>query len=220
MKFSGIIFDGDGTLFDSEELTNIGFRRIMAERGVHLERADTVPLMGVGPRNLLPEVKRLWGVDFTLEEFRQRREIIYREVCEEFGGPFPMKGVFENLQWLIDHHVPIALATGASPEKMIFNLEQTNLFDFFQVQVSGHDVENDKPAPDIYHLTAEKLGIEISKSLIVEDTIPGLEGGKNAGATVAAVEGTHTRDELKQHSELVFADHFEMLHFFQENVEV
>lgn len=67
-------------------------------------------------------------------------------------------------------------------------LKKIGLFDIFDQRVSGAELENPKPAPDIFLITAEKLGVDIKDCLIFEDSIHGLMAAKKSGAKVIAYD--------------------------------
>jgi beta-phosphoglucomutase-like phosphatase (HAD superfamily) len=65
---------------------------------------------------------------------------------------------------------------------------------FFEVIVTGEEVEHGKPAPDIYLCAAQKLGIPVDGCLVVEDALPGIAAAKAASMAVAAIPDTRFVD--------------------------
>lgn len=210
-----VIFDGDGVLFNSEELTNTGFRRLMAGYGLTFTREQCEPWIGLGSKELLADVRQRHGVDINLAEYVQNRDRIYKEVCSEEGGPHAFGGINELLDWLAERNVPVAVASGASPVKVGFNLERSGLLPRFETAVTAADVIHGKPAPDIYIEAARRLGVDPRNTAIAEDTLVGLRGGRAAGGIPVAIVGTYRREVLAEQTELVFDDHHEWRAWFE-----
>ena len=70
-----------------------------------------------------------------------------------------MEGAREILQYFYEHGIPIATASSSSVEQIETNLAQSGLRDYFDAVVGGDFVANGKPAPDIFLLAAERIGI-------------------------------------------------------------
>lgn len=212
---SGIIFDGDGVLFDSELVTNQAFRTVMERHGIVFTRPMFEPYIGIDTKTMLADINERYGLSLTVEGYEEERDAEYHRLCAETNGPPPIDGVFELLDWLDEQEIPYGLATGASTSKMIFNLENTGLAARFSVRVCRDDIVNGKPAPDIYLETARRMGIDVGQSIVVEDTIAGLKGGIAAGAEVLAITGTFTPDELRPYSSAIFNNHHQALEYLR-----
>ena len=107
-----------------------------------------------------------------------------------------MKGLPEFLQYASGLGIPIALATAAPKENVKFTLEATGLVHYFNAITDSSMVERGKPDPQVYLVTAEKLGVQPSECVVFEDSIPGITAAKNAGMRVIGVATTHKSSEL------------------------
>ena len=77
-------------------------------------------------------------------------------------------------------------------------LEKTGLFPFFNTIVTGEMVEQGKPSPDMFMLTAERLGIHPSECVVVEDAVHGITAARTAGMKSVAIVSTHEASQLKE----------------------
>ena len=92
----------------------------------------------------------------------------------------------------------LALATSADRIKVEINLKETGLsHDSFQSIITGLDVKNKKPSPDIYLKAAKSLGVNPRECLVVEDAVSGIEAGKAAGCRCLAVTSSFDVELLK-----------------------
>jgi HAD superfamily hydrolase (TIGR01509 family) len=83
--------------------------------------------------------------------------------------------------------VPVAVASSSPRERLQRTLGRAGLLDAFDVTVSGDEVAHGKPAPDMFLLAAERLGVEPAACVVVEDSPPGVEAGIAAGMFTLAV---------------------------------
>jgi beta-phosphoglucomutase len=95
-----------------------------------------------------------------------------------------------------DKDIPIALATSAPLENVEFTLDSTGLKKYFSIISDASMVKNGKPDPEIYLLTAAKLGVQPSDCVVFEDSIAGIQSALSAGMRVIGVATTHKYEEL------------------------
>ncbi|MEN8255375.1 MAG: HAD-IA family hydrolase, partial [Verrucomicrobiota bacterium] len=69
--------------------------------------------------------------------------------------------------------------------------------DSFDAVITGDDVENKKPAPDIFLMAAEHIGLSATDCLVVEDAVSGVEAAKAAGAQCLGITSSFTEEQLK-----------------------
>lgn len=97
----------------------------------------------------------------------------------------------------------LALCTSCGRSSAERILGSFDLADFFEVMVCDEDVSRSKPDPECYELTVEKLGLEASECLVVEDSEAGLHAAKEAGMQVVIRKAGHNK-----HGNFTLADHF------------
>ena len=182
---SAIIFDLDGLLADSEPWWTKIDAKLLAEYGVTYQGEHHQNVVGISYRLAVEFYKKAFGLFVPTEEMMQRRGEIATEFFADRVGLFPnVKEVLEELR-LMNLHVAVATSSvGASARPF---LDRHQLTGFFEVIVTGEEVEHGKPAPDIYLRAAEHLGIPVDESLVVEDALPGVAAAKAAKMRVAAV---------------------------------
>lgn len=179
-----LIFDMDGTLFDTEILTMEGLRAVSRKYG---ENDDVDKFYPTTCGTTLPTAKLLYeefyGNDYP---FYERREEV-REWMKEFidTNGIPLKrGAKEILDFLRKEGFKIALATSATRKSAESHLKKAHFEGYFDATVCGDEVKNSKPNPEIFLKAAEKLGVNPLECYVAEDSYLGVEAGFNAGMTV------------------------------------
>jgi HAD superfamily hydrolase (TIGR01509 family) len=185
---SAIIFDLDGLLADSEPWWNQIDAKLLAEYGVTYRGEYHQNVLGVSYRLAVEFYKKAFGLSVPTEEMMRRRGEIATEFFANRVGLFPhVKEVLEELRQMKLH---LAVATSSVSVSARPFLDRHHLTEFFEVIVTGEEVEHGKPAPDIYLRAAAKLGIPADACLVVEDALPGVAAAKAANMRVAAIPDT------------------------------
>uniref|UniRef100_A0A0E0CZM8 Thioredoxin domain-containing protein n=1 Tax=Oryza meridionalis TaxID=40149 RepID=A0A0E0CZM8_9ORYZ len=169
-KVSAVLFDMDGVLCNSEELSRLAGVDLFAEMGVDVIGDDFVPYMGTGEANFLGGVAKLKGVkDFNAESAKKRLKVAVASSADRIK-------------------VDANLAAAGLP---------LSLFDAI---VSADAFESLKPAPDIFLAASKTLGVDTDECIVIEDALAGVQAAKAAEMRCIAVMTTLEEDALQQAS--------------------
>ncbi len=182
---SAVIFDLDGVLADSEPWWSEIDAQLLAEHGVTYRGEHHQEVVGVSYRLAVEFYKKAFGLSLPTEKLMQRRGEIATEFFANRIDLFP--NVKEVLQELRQVKLRLAVATSSVSASARPFLGRHDLTKFFEVIVTGEEVEHGKPAPDIYVCAAKHLGIPAEACLVVEDALPGVAAAKAANMRVAAI---------------------------------
>lgn len=194
-----MIFDVDGVVADTETLNAGASVMMFAELyDTHVKAEDFQEFVGTGDERYVEGVAEKYGVEIDTEEAVQRRkENFFKLLADE---PLPaMTGVPRLVKaGREDPECRIAIATSGNKDKQFPVIEGTGLkLDEFDVVVTGDDVTRKKPDPQIYEITADKLGVQPSNCVVFEDAPAGVKAAKNAGMACVAVTSSVDASELQ-----------------------
>ena len=182
----GVLFDMDGVLVDSEPYICKAAIMMFKEMGVSVKPEDFHPFVGMGENRYIGGVAENHGIKVDIEKVKARTYEIYEQIVK--GNLSPLPGTHEFIAECKKRGFRLALATSADRIKMDVNLREIGLTpDTFQYIVTGLDVENKKPFPDIYLKAAEMIGLDPRECLVVEDAVSGIKAGKAAGCRCLGV---------------------------------
>lgn len=181
-QFSGVIFDMDGVLCDSEPfICEAGCEMFRRRHGVTVQPEDFLPFVGTGEDRYLGGVAKKHGVALTMPQDKEATYEIYLELIR--GRLAPLEGAVQFVADCRRRGLKLAVATSADRMKLDGNLAQIGLPpERFDAIVTGSDIARKKPFPDIFLLAAERLGLPAGLCLVVEDAPSGIRAGKAAGA--------------------------------------
>jgi len=183
--FHAVIFDLDGVLADSEPWWNKIDAKLLAEYGVNYRGECHRNVLGVSYWLAIEFYKKKFGISAPAEAMMKRRGEIATEYFANRVGLFPStKDVLNELR---EMKLRLAVATSSISASARPFLDRHQLTQFFDVIVTGDEIERGKPDPDIYLRTAEKLGIVADDCLVVEDSLSGIAAAKAARIRVAAI---------------------------------
>jgi HAD superfamily hydrolase (TIGR01509 family) len=179
-----VVFDMDGLMFDSERVDREIWREVVRGRG-H-EFPDTLHDSLVGRSQM--ESDRLLGAhfggEFPLPEVRAEVQARWEERIAAEGLPHK-PGLVELLEFLEAVEMPTAVATSTERSKALLCLG--SFAPRFRALAFGSEVSHPKPAPDLYLLAADRLGIDPRDCLALEDSPVGLSAAQAADMTVILV---------------------------------
>ena len=177
-----IIFDMDGTLLDTQKIYMPAWKWAGEIQG--FSDMDKTALLMCGT-NEVGSTKYLKDHFPTLDivKFKADAEVY---VNENLTIRYK-EGVKETLDFLKEKGIKLGLASGTSREKAIKRLNFVNALDYFDVTVCGNEIENGKPAPDIFLKAANLLGAKPEECIVFEDSDNGIKSGYNAGMKVIGI---------------------------------
>ncbi len=184
-----LIFDMDGVLIDSNAVHRRAWEEYNRRHGV--ETTEAMQQRMYGRRND-QIVRAFLGNHLTDSEVFAHgaaKEALYREIMKPRVRRALVPGVFD----FISRHraLALAVATNAEPANLDFFLDAAGLRPFFSALVTGHEVANPKPHPEIYLRTASLLGVNPASCVVFEDSYAGVQAGLAAGMHVVGVGTTH-----------------------------
>jgi HAD superfamily hydrolase (TIGR01509 family) len=190
--FHAVTFDLDGVLADSEPWWKQIDAKLLAEHGVNYRGEYHRNVLGVSYRLAVEFYKNALHISASVEELMRRRGEIAADFFTNRVGLFPSaKATLEQLREMKLH---LAVGTSSVSASACPFLERTGIRSFFSVVVTGDEVQQGKPHPDIYLRAAKKLGISSEACLVIEDALSGIVAAKAANMRVAAIPDTRFVD--------------------------
>jgi len=182
----GVICDMDGLLVDSEPLYKVAWQNAARALGIDLSDAVYATLVGRTEADSEIEMVAIFGETFPVVEFRARWDADWRARAAS-GQLRPMAGARDLLETLRLRGVPLALATSSRRVYTTLSLAATDLSSYFDAIVTVDQVKRGKPAPDLYLLAAEKLGLPPANCVALEDSDAGASAAVAAGMRVFVI---------------------------------
>jgi HAD superfamily hydrolase (TIGR01509 family) len=192
----GILFDMDGVLVDSEEFICEAAIKMFSELCIWVEPEDFKPFVGMGENRYLGGVAEKYGYELDVELAKVRTYTIYGDLVK--GKLKTLNGVKQFVTFCREKGLKMAVASSADRMKVDINLKEMGFSDTtFDAIITGSDVINKKPNPEIFVKSSEKIGLKPENCLVVEDAINGIQAGKAAGCKCLALTTSFNAEQLK-----------------------
>ncbi len=183
-----IVFDLDGVVVSTDEYHYQGWKQLADIEGIYFDRKINHRLRGVSRMeslNILLEAAPRNYSDVEKIELAERKNRIYCQLLQNLTPDNILPGVMNILNGLKQHGIKVAIGSSSKNSSMI--LARIGLADFFDATVDGNDISNSKPNPEVFLKAAERLGVDPSECLVVEDAVSGVEAARAAGMKCLAV---------------------------------
>ena len=188
----GAIFDMDGLMFDTERVWQKNWHEIADEMGVVLDDSFKSCICGTSGKLMNEVIERFYHV----EDGAPIAKECIRRVHEDLSSFTPEKpGIHEILDFFKENNVKMAVASSSSIEQIRKNLQNTGTEGYFSVLVSGAQLPNGKPAPDIFLKAAEMLELDPKDCYVFEDAFNGVKAGHAAGCRTIMIPDMNQPDE-------------------------
>jgi HAD superfamily hydrolase (TIGR01509 family) len=184
----GVIFDLDGVLVDSEQLWNQAKEDLVRSAGGRWREDAPTSMMGMSSTEWASYMHEELKVPLDPEEINRRVVLRMEELYRE---RLPLLPGAREVVLALQTRWPLGLASSSNREIIDLVLELAGLADAFVATVSSEEVGRGKPAPDVYLVTAERIGARPERCAAVEDSGNGLRSAAAAGMTVIAVPNPH-----------------------------
>lgn len=181
-----IVFDLDGTLVDSEPNYYEAGRLTLAEHGVpDFSWAEHERYVGISTRETITDWRKRYGLRASVEDLLEVKNGHYLRLARASTQVYPEMRRFVKL--LAAEGVPMAVASGSSPEAIEAILAGTRLDVHLRTVVSAEEVPRGKPAPDVFLEAARRLGTDPADCVVLEDAVPGVAAAHAAGMRCIAI---------------------------------
>ncbi|MCL2545605.1 MAG: HAD family phosphatase [Oscillospiraceae bacterium] len=214
MHFKVILWDMDGVLIDSEPLYNDADAALFADLGLPFGQKEIAALTGVS-YHIFGRLMREWypHLPHTQDELSS---IYVKSLMDALrhGDVQLQPGVKAWMQRAQTQGIKMAIASSSTREMVNFVIERLGLAPYLSAVVTGDDVTQGKPFPDIFLKAAEQLDAVPSECLVIEDSTNGIKAALSAGMTCVAYTATnrHRLDQSQAHGSLAAFDDIAWAH--------
>ncbi len=188
------IFDMDGVIVDSEPLHFETDKMVMKDFGIEISDEELISFVGATNPYMWSELLKKYKLSASVEDLL---ELQHKYKLELFGQRklYPIEGITELLHNLRERGAYIGLASSSSRQFITMILETLGIYNYFDVIVSGEEVINSKPAPDIFLKAAQTLQAEPEYCIVLEDSGNGVKGAKAAGMKCIAYRNPNSGEQ-------------------------
>lgn len=196
MNAWGVIFDWDGVIVDSSAPHERSWHQLAKEEGRIFPTDYFRRGFGMKNQTIIAQLLGWTSDPQEVQRLALRKEILYRELIRDTGVPL-LPGVARLLEELRAAAIPCAVGSSTPRLNIVCAVERLGVNGAFPVIICAEDVTQGKPDPQVFLLAAQRMGIEPSCCVVVEDAPVGIQAAHAAGMRAIAVTTTHPADALR-----------------------
>lgn len=196
MPAKAVIFDLEGTLVDLFDYHVHAYDQLFYGKfGIHFQKEDLSSRYGMLPKDIVRDFLASHGmreqVDFA--RLAEEKQKLFRKISNNNVKVMP--GTVKLLQQLKKSGFKIALGSSSPRRNVEFMLKVPGLYGYFDAIVAGEDVENGKPAPDVFLEAAGRLGLKPQECVVIGDSVHDSVGAAKAGMKAVIVANNEKPDQ-------------------------
>lgn len=208
MKYAAIIFDMDGTIVDTENLWIQATKQLIEEHGIQYDDPTHThirsQIQGMAMHNACFLIQQTFSLTIPLEELITRKVAIARKLYEQ--ELTYIRGFESFIQTLKGRDIhDLAVATNADDYTITATDRAVNLRQYFGQHIYGIESVGNKakPNPDIYLFAADRLGVDPTTCLAIEDSAHGVQAAKNAGMYCIGINSAGDAQQLRNADRII-----------------
>ncbi len=179
-EIQGVIFDMDGLMFDTEPVWGSCWVPVCSKYDLVVPDEMIPGVRGCAGETMLAALRKYLGDDAPVEKiWEDAKAYVANHIIEH--GVTKKPGLDELLEYLHDCGLPMAVASGSIRPVIEANVANAGVAQYFDVLLSGESIGRGKPDPLIFQKTAELLGTDPRRTMVLEDSFNGVEAGHNGG---------------------------------------
>ena len=216
-NISAVLFDMDGTLVDSELLTEPAIRQVCAEYGIRKFDLDCIQFFGAAWLDIENGLKEHFSALVGSTGIANRLHEVYHELLDAEAPPvIPLA---RETVVAANARLPTTIVSSSGRSAIETTIGRLQIEEQIPFFTGAEDVERAKPAPDPYLRAATELNVHPAECLVFEDSIPGITSARRAGMQVVAI--AHRCNDVNTASKLadaIIQDYRDLDSGFFENV--
>lgn len=197
-----VIFDLDGVLVTTDECHYLAWKQMADEEGIYFDREINQRLRGVSRMESLDIILERAEIPYSDSQkaaMASRKNKYYVSLIKQLDRSALLPGAVDTIAALRKNGIKVAI--GSSSRNAPAILRQIGFEGLFDAVSDGNQIKHSKPAPDVFLLAADLMGLEPKECLVVEDAYAGVEAALSAGMMVLAVGAAARNSQAHLHAD-------------------
>ncbi len=193
-KIKAMLFDMDGLMIDSEPFSFKAFKSVFEKYGRQLSKEEYIRrYVGVSEAEESKDMVVRFNLPISAEELVQAKRTLYKQLLKD--NVITQPGLMELLEKLHQYNYKTAIGSSSTLKNIKAVINKLKISSLIGTYASAEEVNNGKPAPDVYLLAAKKLGVSPAGCLVLEDAPKGVQAAKAAGMLCFAIPSNETKGQ-------------------------
>ncbi|CDN75233.1 HAD family hydrolase [Elizabethkingia anophelis] len=212
MPLKSVLFDMDGVIVDTEPLHRKAYFKMFDEFGINVSEELFTSFTGKTTQSVCQELISRFNLNYTPQELTDKKRINFKYLFDTDPDFDLIPGVRNLIENYHQHDVKMILASSASMNTINWVFEKFDLEKYFAGKISGADLKQSKPHPEIFELAAGISGEEKNNCIVIEDSTNGIQAAYAADIFCVAYKSEHSKNQKYDKAQKVISDYSEILY--------
>lgn len=205
-----VIFDMDGVIIDSEYLHKKAYYETFLSLGIEVSEKLYKTITGSSTLNVFQKLIAHFNLEHDPNELVLQKRRYYIGYFEKDPSLKLVDGVQEIIKYFFDKGITLILASSSSMPNINRVFDRFNLNQYFLGKISGADLQQSKPHPEIFEKAAKMANIPKEQCVVIEDSDNGVQAANSAGIFVFGYTNPMSRDQTLKNANSVIAEFSEL----------
>ena len=201
-----VIFDMDGVIIDSEPMHNKAYHDMFDEVGIEVSKEFYESFTGQSTINICKRLCDHFNLKETPETLVSLKRKYYKHFFYSNSDLTLIDGVLDLIKDYHNNGLTLVLGSSAAMTSINQIFERFDLNQYFVAKLSGGDLKESKPHPEIFIKAAEATGFSREECMVIEDSTNGIEAAKGAGIFCVGYDSFHSKNQDYSKADMVITD--------------
>ncbi|AZA51830.1 HAD family hydrolase [Chryseobacterium sp. G0201] len=210
MPLKAVLFDMDGVIVDTEPLHRKAYFKTFSDLGIDVSEDLYTSFTGASTKRVCETLINQFNLTETYEEIAKTKRDYFKGYFyndEEFDL---IPGVKQLIEHYYENGITLILASSATMNTINMVFEKFELDKYFSGKISGADLKESKPHPEVFLLAAELANQPIENCMVIEDSTNGILASHRANIFCAAYRSPHSKNQDYTLANIVVADYVDL----------
>ena len=210
MALKAVLFDMDGVIVDSEPLHRNAFYRVFDELKIEVTKEVYTSFAGASTQNIADKLIAMYDLSVSAEFIMESKRKHFRDFFYNDTDFDLIPGVRNLIEHYSENGIKLVVASSATRNTIAMVFDKFGLDKYFIGRISGADLLESKPNPEIFLRAAEIAGEPVENCMVIEDATNGIKAARAAGIFCAAFKSPHTHLQDYSLAGMVVSDYSEL----------
>ncbi len=210
MALQAVLFDMDGVIVDTEPLHRKAYFQVFSDLGMDVSEKLYTSFTGLSTFRTIENLKENFDIPLETQEVMRRKRAYFKTYFDTDPDFDLIPGVKDLIIRYYEAGITLVLASSATMTSINMMFDRFDLHGYFKGKISGADLAESKPNPEIFLKAAEISGQPKEKCMVIEDATNGILAAHRAGIFCSAYRSQHSKQQDYSLANLVVSDFREL----------